>query len=195
MKNSKTQMLVEGAVMLALAAVLSLVKVFKLPWGGSITLVSMLPICLFSIKHGVVKGLFVSFAYALIQSLLDLAEIMSWGLTIETLIACLLLDYIVAYTVIGTAGIFRKHGIVGWVSGCAFALALRLLAHFASGVLIWHSAGKLWDGFDTSNEYLYSILYNGAFMVPEIIFTITGAVLLFTIPQTKRLLAPSPEKA
>ncbi len=195
MKNNKTQMLVEGAVMIALATVLSLVKVFKLPWGGSITLVSMLPICMFSIKYGVVKGLFVSFAYALIQMLLDLAEVMSWGLTPETLIACLLLDYILAYTVIGTAGIFRKHGMAGWIGGAAFALMLRLAAHFASGVFIWHSIGKLWEGFDTSNEYLYSLMYNGAYMVPEMIFTVIGAAILFSIPQTKRILAPTPKES
>lgn len=57
MKNSKTLTLVEGAVMVALATVLSFIRVYKLPWGGSITLLSMLPIAVFSIKHGVAKVL------------------------------------------------------------------------------------------------------------------------------------------
>ena len=187
-------MLVEGAVMIALATVLSLIKVYKLPWGGSITLLSMLPICVFSIKYGVVKGLFISFVYSLVQLGLDLAEVLSWGLTPVTLIAWLALDYILAYTVIGTAGMLRSHKLPGWIIGTVCALMLRLFAHFLSGVLIWHSFGELWDGFSTENEYIYSILYNGSYMLPEIVFTVIGAVILFSVPQTRKLLAPVPSK-
>ena len=190
MKNTKTLMLVEGAVMIALATVLSLIKVYKLPWGGSITLLSMLPICMFSIKYGVVRGLFVSFAYETIQLLLDLAEVLSWGLTPETLIACFALDYILAYTVIGVAGMFRTKKLPGWIAGTSVALLLRFAAHFLSGVLIWHSFGELWDGFSTENEFIYSALYNGSYMLPEIIFTVIGAVILFSVPQTKKMLSP-----
>lgn len=195
MKNKKTLMLIEGAVMIALATVLSLVKVYKLPWGGSITLLSMLPICLFSIKYGVVKGLAVSFVYSLIQLFIDLGEVLSWGLTPGTLIACFALDYILAYTAIGTAGMFRSKGVAGWVLGSAAALFLRFVSHFLSGVLIWHSFGSLWDGFSTENEFIYSALYNGSYMLPEIVFTVIGAVILFAAPQTKRLLAPEKKAA
>ena len=195
MKNKKTLMLIEGAVMIALATVLSLVKVYKLPWGGSITLLSMLPICLFSIKYGVVKGLAVSFVYSLIQLFIDLGEVLSWGLTPGTLIACFALDYILAYTAIGTAGMFRSKGVAGWGLGSAAALFLRFVSHFLSGVLIWHSVGTLWDGFSPDNEFIYSALYNGSYMLPEIVFTVIGAVILFAAPQTKRLLAPEKKAA
>ena len=67
MKNEKVLTLVEGAVMVALATVLSFVKIVHLPWGGSITLLSMLPIIVFSIKRGVANGLAASFVFALIQ--------------------------------------------------------------------------------------------------------------------------------
>lgn len=190
MKQTKTMMLVEGAVMIALATVLSLIKVYKLPWGGSITLLSMLPICMFSIKYGVVRGLFVSFAYATVQLLIDLAEVLSWGLTPETLIACFALDYILAYTLIGVAGMFRTKKLPGWIAGTSIALLLRFAAHFLSGVLIWHSFGELWDGFSTENEFIYSALYNGSYMLPEMIFTVIGAVVLFSVPQTKKMLSP-----
>ncbi len=190
MKNTKTIMLVEGAVMIALAVVLSFVKVYKLPWGGSITLLSMLPICLFSIKYGVLKGLAVSLVYALAQMFIDLAEVLSWGLTPVSLISCILIDYILAYTVIGFAGIFRNHGVPGRVAGTMFALFLRFVAHFISGVFIWGSFGELWEGFSTDNSYLYSFLYNGSYMLPEIVFTAIGAVILFSVPATKRILAP-----
>ena len=186
--KGNTRMLVEGAVMIALGTVLSLIKVFELPWGGSITLLSMLPVCLFGIKYGVGKGLAVSFVYALLQMFLSLGQVMSWGLTTGTLFACLFLDYLLAFTVIGFAGIFRKKGMAGGLGGIVFALLLRLAVHFVSGVVIWHSAGKLWDGFDTSNTYIYSLLYNGFYMVPEIVFTVIGAALLLKLPQTRKLL-------
>lgn len=193
MKRSKFLWMVEGAVMVALATVLSLIKVYKLPWGGSITLLSMLPICIYSIKYGLKKGLGVAFVYALVQMLIELGEVLSWGLTTGTLIACLVMDYLLAYTVIGLAGILRNKGMAGWISGTVIALLLRLGSHFASGVLIWQSAGKLWDGFDTENTYLYSLVYNGSYMVPEIIFSVIGAVILFSLPQTKKLIQPVKE--
>ena len=190
MKNTKTRMLVEGAVMIALAAVLSFIKVYKLPWGGSITLLSMLPICVFSIKYGIAWGTFVSFVYALVQLFIDLAEVLSWGLTPVSLIACFALDYLLAYTVLGLAGMLRSQKLPGWILGTTLALMLRLGAHFLSGVLIWHSFGELWDGFSTENEFIYSILYNGSYMLPEIVFTVIGAVILYSVPQTRKLLAP-----
>lgn len=186
--KTNTRMLVEGAVMIALGTVLSFLKVYELPWGGSVTLLSMLPVSLFSIKYGIGKGLGVSFVYALLQMFISLGQVLSWGLTHGTLIACLLLDYLLAYTMIGFAGIFRTKGLPGWIAGTFIALLLRLLMHFLSGVAIWHSAGKLWEGFDTSNTYLYSLLYNGCYMVPEIVFTVIGAVILLKLPQTRKLL-------
>lgn len=189
MSNSKTKMLVEGAVMVALATVLSFVKVYQLPWGGSITLLSMLPIVVYSIKYGVSKGLMVSFLYALIQFGQGIADgLFGWGLTPVMLVTCILLDYIIAFTVLGLAGIFRKKGLVGNIIGIIISLILRFSCHFLSGVVVFASAGKLWEGFSTDNTYLYSFLYNGSFMLPEIIFTVIGAVVLLTVPQSKKLL-------
>ena len=95
--------LVEGAMMIALATALSFVKIVKFPWGGAITLLSMLPIVLYSIRRGVVKGLAVSFTYAVLQMMLGIAEVAGWGLTPALLIGCLLLDYLVPFTLIGLA--------------------------------------------------------------------------------------------
>ena len=189
MKNSKTRILVEGAIMVALASVLCYIRVFKLPWGGSITLLSMLPIIVFSIKRGVKNGLFASFAFSLIQFGQGVADgLFGWGLTPVMLISCILLDYIGAYTVIGVGGAFRNKGFAGCMGGTALAVFLRFVFHFLSGVVIWHSSGNLWEGFATENEWLYSLLYNGAYMLPEMIFTMIGAAVLFKIPQTKKLI-------
>jgi len=187
--STKTKVLVEGAAMVALATVLSYIRVFKLPWGGSITLLSMLPIAIFSIKRGIKAGFAASFAFALLQfgqGVLD--GLFGWGLTIGMLIACIVLDYIGAYTVLGIAGIFRKKGMAGWITGIVIAVVLRFLFHFFSGVVIWGSFGELWGGFYTENTYLYSFVYNGCYMLPELIFTVIGAVVLLKLPQTRRFI-------
>ncbi len=189
-KKFSTIQLVEGAVMLALATVLSFIKVFKLPWGGSITLLSMLPICLYSIKYGIGKGLMVSFVYSLIQMFISLGEVMGWGLTKSIFAGCLLLDYILAFTALGVAGIARKKGLSGWLLGTVLAMMLRYLFHFLSGVILWKSTGKIWSGFSTENYYLYSLVYNGTFMLPEIVFTTIGSFILYKLPVTKTLLKP-----
>lgn len=195
MKNSKVQIMVEGAIMAALAAVLSYIRIFKLPWGGSITLLSMLPIVLFSIKRGLVPGFAASFVFALVQFGQGIIDgLFGWGLTPLSLIACIFLDYIGAYTVLGIAGIFRKGGMAGWLGGAALAVFARFLFHFFSGVVIWHSFGELWNGFSTDNTWLYSLLYNGAYMLPEMIFTLIGAFVLFKVPQTRRILAGGNDK-
>ena len=189
MRNTKTKILVEGAIMVALAAVLSFIRIYKLPWGGSITLLSMLPIVVYSIRHGSVKGLAAAFVFACIQFFQGVMDgIFGWGLTPIMLIACILLDYFLPFTLLGTAGVFRKKGTIGWITGTVMALMLRFLCHFLSGVIIWKSFGELWGGFFTENTVLYSLLYNGSYMLPEIILTTIGAVVLFKAPQTKKLL-------
>ena len=187
--SQKTKLLAEGAIMVALATVLSFIRVIKMPWGGSVTLLSMLPIVIFSIKNGVKNGLIVSFAFSLVQFAQGIMDgLFGWGLTPASLIACILIDYILAFTVLGLAGLFREKGLSGWILGTVVSILLRLFMHFLSGVIIWKSFGELWGGFFTENSVLYSLLYNGAYMVPEIIFTTIGAVILLKAPQTKKLI-------
>ena len=136
MKHTKTiYTLCECAILLALAVALSFVKFFQLPFDGSITLASMLPICLISIKHGIKWGLGSAFCYSWFQILQG--GVFSYGLTAEMLIASLLLDYILAFTALGLAGVFRKHGYIGQLSGMTLACVLRFLVHFVSGIVLW----------------------------------------------------------
>ncbi len=183
MKNLSTKQLVTSAVMLALASVLSLIKVWHMPLGGSVTLLSMLPICILSIKYGWKWGLFSAFVYSIIQMLMDLGGLMTWGMTLKIWIGCIVFDYILAFTSLGLAGIFRNKGTWGIVGGIVFALTLRFVCHFISGTIFF----DIWcpDGW---NLFLYSIAYNGTFMVPEIVFTVAGAVALFKVPQTTKLI-------
>lgn len=180
---TKTKKIAECAILIALAAVLSLVKVWKMPWGGSVTLLSMLPLAMISIRHGVKWGLFSSFVSACIQLMFGILfdGLLGWGLTAGMLIACILLDYIIAYTVLGLSGMFAKKGLPGAVAGTALAIVLRFVSHVFSGVYVFASAGKLWDGFETSNTWLYSVVYNGCYMLPEMILTVIGAVIIYQI--------------
>lgn len=180
--------------MLALATVLSFVRVYKLPWGGSITLLSMLPICVYSIKRGVKPGMMVSFLFALIQFGQGIMDgLFSWGLTPVMLIGCILLDYLLPFSVLGLAGMFRKKNFPGWIVGITVSILLRFVMHFLSGVIIWKSMGALWEGFSTENFALYSLLYNGCYMLPELVFTLIGAVILLKTPVIKKLFAPKAE--
>lgn len=188
MSNTKTIKLVEGAVMVALAVVLSFVKIIKLPWGGSVTLLSMLPIVIYSIRNGVKWGMLVSVVYALLQMFIDLGEVVSWGLTAPALIGTLVFDYIIAFSALGLAGVFRSKRIAGGIAGIVVAVFLRYASHVISGAVIFHSAGKIWESFSTENSWIYSLLYNGAYMLPEMIFTVIGAVILFAVPQTKKMI-------
>ncbi len=189
MRSTKLQILVEGAVMAALATVLSFIPIIQMPWGGTVTLLSMLPIVIFSIRRGLKAGFTVSLLYGLIQFAQGAMKgLFGWGLTPSMLIACIFLDYIGAFAVLGIAGIFRKMKFPGWMGGIALAVGLRFVCHFLSGAVIWQSVGELWTGFSTDNTYLYSFLYNGFYMLPELILTLAGAAALLKLPQTKKLI-------
>ena len=193
-KKQKTRMLAEGAVMIALATILSFIQVFKFPWGGAITILSMLPIVLFSLRYGVKYGLGVAFVYSLIQFIQGMADgIFGWGLTPVALIACIFIDYIFAFSILGIAGVFGNKKVGSIVGGVVVALMGRFLCHFISGVLIFNSFGELWNGFSVENSWLYSLLYNGAYMLPEIIFTTAGAIILLKTPAMRRLIFKNEE--
>ncbi len=190
MKHFKTKMLTEGAAMVAMAFVLSYIRPFKfLPFGGSITLLSMLPIVIFSIKYGVIKGLIIAFVYSLLQLFQGISEgLLGWGITGFMLEVCIFCDYLGAFSILGIAGIFRKKKLPGYLAGISLAIICRFLFHFVSGFAIWKSAGELWEGLSIANPVLYSLVYNGVYMLPELVFTLIAAFLLFLSPQVKRLL-------
>ncbi len=186
MQHRKTTALAECAVMVAAATVLSLVKIWNMPLGGSVTLLSMLPICLFAIKHGNSWGLAASFVYSVIQLIFGITMdgLLGWGLTPVSLIACIFVDYIFAFSVLGLAGAFRKYGRVGMCAGIAMAIVLRFVFHLISGTLIFAS----WTPESFGDSYLlYSVCYNGAYMLPETVFTMAATLVISKIPVVQRL--------
>ena len=198
MKQSRQHIhtLCESAILVALAVALSLVSKFTigiwltplLPFGGTVTFFSMLPICIISIKHGLGWGLGSAFCFSWFQILEG--GVFGWGLTPVMLIGSLLLDYILAFAVLGLAGIFRNKGTRGMSAGVAFVCILRFLIHFLAGIILWANLaefvafGQAWF----NRPVLYSIVYNGSYMLPETILTIAGAELLFRVPQIKKIL-------
>ena len=170
---TKTRTLVECALMIAIGTVLSNIKFFTLPNGGSITLLSMLPFVLVSFRHGVKWGLFTGLVNACLQMLLGF-----WAPPTPTFLYFLgevLLDYVLAFMVLGLAELFArpfKNRTVGVAVGTFAAGFLRFLCSFLSGVLIW---GNLTDGL---SAWTYSLTYNGSYMLPETLLTMVAAVLL-----------------
>lgn len=190
---SKTKKLTLSSIMIALGAVLSMIKIWNMSWGGSITLLSMLPIILVSVKFGVKRGLFVSFIYSVVQLFFGIVfdGLLGWGLTPVMLISCILLDYIFAFSVLGLAGLFKDKGLSGILGGSALAIVLRFILHVLSGIFVFASVGKLWEGFETSNTVLYSLLYNGCYMLPELVFTVLGTYFLLRSKKTSEFLLNS----
>ena len=190
MKNKKLLSITEGAIMVSLATALSFIRIVKFPWGGAITLLSMLPIIVYAVRYGIVRGFAVSFVYSMIQLgqgiLFD--GLFGWGLTPVSLISCIILDYILAFSLICLAGAFGNKRVGSLICGVVLAMLLRFGMHYLSGVFIFGSFGELWAGFSTDNKWLYSLLYNGAYMLPETVFTTIGAIALFKTPQIRRIL-------
>ena len=187
-RSKQIRTLCECALMIALAVGLSYIVLIRMPFDGTVTAFSMLPICLISVRHGIKWGLGSAFCYSWFQILQG--GVFGYGLTPGMLIASLFLDYILAFTVLGLAGLFRRKGIPGMVCGIVMVCVLRFLVHFVSGVVLWANYEQFMAfGVEWINRpVLYSICYNGAYMLPETVRTVIGAVLLFQVPQFRRIM-------
>ena len=164
-----TRKLVEAALMIAMATVLSLIKLFDLPYGGSITIASMLPILLVAYRCGTLWGLASGLAYGVIQQLLGLKNL-SYFTEWYSILAIIFLDYLIAFAVIGLGGVFRgklKSQSAEIAAGAALISLLRYLCHVISGATVW--AGL---SIPTTAALAYSFVYNATYMLPEAIITV-----------------------
>lgn len=170
--NKKVIMLCESAVMIALATVLSQLKIDWL-YGGSITVCSMLPILIIGYRYNIKWGCFTGLIFGLIQLLFGMSNY-TYASSALAIIMITLFDYLIAYGVIGLGGLFRgiRNQSVGLGLGALLAGILRFVCHFISGVTVW---GGFAEGMPA---WLYSLTYNGAYMIPETIILIVGAVLV-----------------
>lgn len=209
---NKTRRLTESAMLLAIAIVLELVAKMFIPeqtFGGQITIVSMLPVVLISYRHGMKWGFVASFTYALLEMALGAKTVSAAflpgyfgddAMIINAIIMCLL-DYIIAYTLLGLGGLFRnkiKNSGIGLMCGSLVALGARYVTHIASGYILFSSWAEWYftqEGFPAWGAQLvealspeglalaYSAVYNGMYMLPEMVFTAVAAVILSRVPK------------
>ena len=217
---SKTQRLTTSAVMVALATLLAMVcaviPFLNLPFGGGFTVASMLPIIIVSYMYGMRWGFFTAGVYSAIQIVMDLY--LGKGSTVMALfmpnsdeflgygaaVAILIIDYVVAYSMLGFGGAFRnkiKNKGLALALGSALAISLRYVAHIVSGYIFYGTwaewffsqenfysiGGWVLDTFNGQGLALvYSVFYNGLYMIPEIIITVVAALAVARLSVIKK---------
>ena len=160
------RILTETIIMVALAGALYLIKIFTLPQGGSITLGSMVPIFLLTLRRGARIGIIGGIAFGLVALVEDVYS----GVEVIFYPAQVILDYPLAFGLLGLSGFFRKIPVLGVGVG----VAARFCSHFVSGVLFFASYAPA-----GVSPYVYSALYNAGFLIPE--FVITAALMIILV--------------
>ena len=208
----KTKRLTESAMLLSIAIVLELVSkmvIPEMPFGGQLTLASMLPVVLISYRHGVKWGLVAGLGYAFLEMLLGAKTVAAAfqpgyfgdGTLIGNAIIMCLMDYLVAFTALGLGGCFRsviQKPDKALALGSMVALSARYAAHTASGYILFSGWAEWFftqDSFPAwgaklvealSPEmlgFVYSLVYNGMYMIPEIVITAAAAALISKAPR------------
>lgn len=164
-----TRMMANASLCIALAFILSFIKLYEMPQGGSVTLASMLPVFMFAYAYGVAPGLCVGFAYGLLQFI-------QGGWFVHPV--QFLLDYPLAFAMLGFAGIAKKlPENWGLIPGILLGTLLRFLCAFLTGVFFWG------DGAGEQNVLIYSAVYNGTYLIPETFI----CLVLAMVPQIRKL--------
>ena len=202
-------------MLIAVAVVLELVGkmlIPPMPFGGQLTLCSMLPIVLISYRHGVKWGLTAGFGYALVQMALGAGTVTAAfqpgyfgdGTMVGNALLMCLFDYILAYSLLGLGGCFRgriKNDGLSLMCGSLVALGGRYLAHIFSGYILFSGWAEWFftqEGFPAwgaglvqtlspeSLGWIYSIVYNGMYMIPEMLLTAAAAFIIGRMPEITR---------
>jgi len=171
--KEQTKRLCVTAVLLALAAALSTIKLFTMPFGGTVTPASMLPVCLIAVLYHTEWGVLSGLLYGVMQLILGLNNL-SYATSAAAAAAIIMLDYLLAFAALGISDLFRFKPL-----GVIVACLLRFLCHFVTGFTVWSalSPDAVW----------YSLLYNGAYMLPETVITAAAMFLLCRTGVTERL--------
>ena len=203
----KTQRLAVSGVLIALAVVLSFVKVFELPFGGSITAFSMVPVMLAGYLYGVPWGMLCGLVDGILQGVLGAATTQAFaGMGVKEAVGVACLDYLLAFSVLGCAGLLRKplqsKPTLGFALGAGIAGLLRFAVHFASGAILYGQWAEWYftqDGFYSWGSTIlqtfsgkglamvYSAIYNAMYMVPEIILSVIAAIVLMQVKPLRKI--------
>lgn len=205
--NKNTKKIVTCGVLIALATVLSFIKVYELPYGGSITLFSMVPIVVLGYKYGIKCGIFSGVIYSVLQAILGATQSQAFaGLSGGNVVVMAFLDYVVAFTVLGLASMFKnkiKNHTVAAAVGSGVVVFLRFIAHFFSGWILWGSYAESFFAETMNNAFgqsvletfsgqslavVYSLVYNGSYMLPELLVTVLGVLALMAVKPVRKLI-------
>ncbi len=160
----KTKVLTECAVAVALAVLCSFIKVWEMPQGGSVSL-TMVPLLFIAFRRGAVAGIVTGAVYGAVSMIF--AGIIYHPMSI-------LLDYILAYGVLGVAGFFGK-SLKGIVGGTFTGVFLRFISSLVSGAVLFGSYAP-----EGQNPWIYSLGYQAAYMIPELIISMIIMGILFS---------------
>lgn len=190
--------LCECAILIALAVVLDYLSKFIFAFleplwvfGGGITL-CMVPIVFIAYRHGSLYGILSALVYSGIQFLdggfANVQYLISLNTPVFEIIACILFDYLLAYTVLGCSGFFAKlfkRKLLGYGSGAFIVCFLRFICSFLSGAIVWKSLGNF-IGIEFTNVWAFSFVYNATYLIPNAIITtvITVAICAVFNPKT-----------
>lgn len=173
-KNQKVRFIAESGIMLALATILSMIKVYKMPFGGSVTAGSMIPIILIGIRWGTLPGILVGLVYGVLQAIIDPYIVHPIQF---------LLDYPIAFGFLGLAGLYKNIKdikpqskiieYVGAIVGVVLAILGRFISHVLSGVVFFSENAKALD------SWTYSLKYNGGYLSIELLVSIIIIVLIW----------------
>ena len=198
MRNKITS-LCECAIMLALATALSFVKLWQMPLGGSVTLVSMLPLFIIAVKHKFPYALGTAFLYSLIplmQAVME-GDVFIYCEGALLIAVCVAFDYLLPFTALCLAGLFKRYHLYrekkngnivyirdfGIYIGIFTAILCRFTCHLITGAFIWGQWAP--EGL---GKWAYSLLYNGSYLGVELILTVFVASMLFSVPKMRGLL-------
>lgn len=186
-KTTRVQVLAESAMMVALSIAIFAISDF-IPWpfvyGGGFTLFGQVPIILISYRHGIKSGLAASTVLALFELFMGFKNV-SYAANALGMAVIILADYIIAYGCLGLGGIFKgrlkNNQAAELVAGGLAVCLLRFLCHFFSGVTVW--AGYCPEGQVLA---VYSLVYNGSFMLVETILTVIGLAAVSAVFNLKK---------
>ena len=163
-----TKKLTTSAMLVALSVVLSMVTVFSAPYGGTVTAASMVPVIITGLIYRSKWGLLTALVYAVLQMIIG-GIVPPPVPSFWMYLLVILLDYVFAYTCLGLSGYFfellKKSRFAIPCSG-AIVMMIRFVCHFLSGILIWGVYAP-----EGTSVWVYSLLYNGAYMLPEIVLS------------------------
>lgn len=189
-KGFDTRAITFAAICIALSFALSYIRFVRMPMGGSITFASMLPLMLYSYMFGCKKGLIAGLVYGMLQAIQD-----AWIFHP----AQFALDYLVAFMAIGLTGCLRNvHTLkdrmrTKFTLGSIIAGVTRFISHFFSGVFAFGAYGvtyaEQWNIPALSNPYIYSIVYQSLYIIPEMVIVIVVGVLMLSSANLRKQIA------